>query len=153
MSDSNLHGNLLHVKVIFHVLIHCLTNNLRSLLTILVSPLGVPFGLALCFLLLSGKPVSNTQSATPSQSERQQLTWLLGFRSFELITSSWKPAHFSNAFLARVWSCWLSQFNISGSNLRLTLLQNLLRMSSGSSRRSSASITQISTPPLLALAE
>src|SRR5271155_166348 len=94
-----------------------------------------------------------SQSATPSQSERQQLTWLLGFSSFELITSSWKPAHFSNAFLARVWSCWLSQSNISGSNLRLTLLQKFLRMPSGSSRRSSASITQISTPSLLALAE
>jgi hypothetical protein len=62
MSDSNLYCKLLHVKIIFHVLIHCLTNNLHSFLTILVLPFGVPFGLALCFFLLLSKPVSNTQS-------------------------------------------------------------------------------------------
>src|ERR1700733_9299054 len=66
MLDSNLCCKLLHVKIIFHVLIHRLTNNLCSLLPIFVPPLCVPFGLALHFLLLPGEPVSNMQSVRMS---------------------------------------------------------------------------------------
>ena len=66
MSDSGLEDKLLHVKIVLHVSIHRLPNDVGSLLAVLLLPLGVPHGFALRLLLLPGQKVSNT-----SEPERQ----------------------------------------------------------------------------------
>ena len=47
-----LQGKLLHIAVVIHVLIHSLSDNPRSLLSVRLAPLLVPFRLALRLLFL-----------------------------------------------------------------------------------------------------